>query len=500
MASPASPAAVPLRRYVELIRVSGAQQSARDTPADQRAALDALRLSRPGTLVERIEEGAAGLSGALPLAARPDLLRLFELARARAFDEVRVRHLNRLTRHPDLRERAAIYGAIKDAGAVIVDAGGGIIDTSDEWSEVIFILGTKAAAMDRKNILKQTAEARLRKAKQGEIQGRPPYARIWDKKSKAWGTKEPELTTYRRLFKNYLAGKSCQKIAADLNTEGVPPPGVWWKSGRRFTWSSGSVFTLLSHRSAVGEVTSCGQKIACPPIVDAPTFEKVQARLKVKNWRAGHPPATDLYAMLRGLMSCGECGSRVWVVRGGCKGRYVTYYRCGTYQSTKQAACRKCHAVERIDHEAQALLTTWLDRHLIRAKDNRLVESDAAAEAKQAKRELAALEKREENLARLLTKGLVSAGVGERQLGEIQRERREVSARLQQSELRQRQSAEESAAVKAEKRELLALRSEVTGTAHVPPTSWRRLAELVSARGDGFVLAADGKLKLGGRP
>jgi hypothetical protein len=39
-----------LPRIVELLRVSGQGQADRDTPADQRAALDRLREQYPGTL------------------------------------------------------------------------------------------------------------------------------------------------------------------------------------------------------------------------------------------------------------------------------------------------------------------------------------------------------------------------------------------------------------------------------------------------------------------
>src|SRR4051812_40174303 len=102
-----------LPRFVELIRVSSKKQSDADTPEVQRRELEKLQQRRPGVLVERIEDGASGLSGALGLAARPDLQRLAALARARAFDEVRVYDVDRLTRADDLRERAAVFGIVQ---------------------------------------------------------------------------------------------------------------------------------------------------------------------------------------------------------------------------------------------------------------------------------------------------------------------------------------------------------------------------------------------------
>src|SRR4051794_7125475 len=111
----ATPLAAALPRYVELVRVSSQGQANRDTPEDQRAALNRLRLSRPGVLIERID---STVSGAKDSDDRKDLQRLAELARSPAFDEVRVRHTDRLTRHEDPRERFMVYGLIADAGAV----------------------------------------------------------------------------------------------------------------------------------------------------------------------------------------------------------------------------------------------------------------------------------------------------------------------------------------------------------------------------------------------
>ena len=73
-------------------------------------------------LVERIE--APGVSGALSVQERPDLQRLAELSAARAYDELRVYALDRLTRADDPRERIAVFGMALDAGAIIVDVHG----------------------------------------------------------------------------------------------------------------------------------------------------------------------------------------------------------------------------------------------------------------------------------------------------------------------------------------------------------------------------------------
>ncbi len=84
--------------FVEVIRVSTQAQADRDTPEEQRAEADRYRAAHPGTFVERIDEA---VSGAKDAASRSDIQRLFELLAAGNVRQVRVRHVDRLTRHDD---------------------------------------------------------------------------------------------------------------------------------------------------------------------------------------------------------------------------------------------------------------------------------------------------------------------------------------------------------------------------------------------------------------
>lgn len=397
-------------RFVELIRVSGDAQEARDTPSDQRHALDRLRETRPGTLVERIDLGA--VSGAAD--KRPDLERLFALAAARSFDEVRVRHLDRLTRHDDLRQRAEIFGRLLDARAVIVDGSGHVIDPATELGELDYTLQTWMSAKERRRILERTLAARKRLASEGSIQGRPPFGRTWDKKVKAWGTDPDAMALYRRLFEDVLAGKTLAEIAEALNAAGV-------STARGKEWTPAHVSRLIRHRAATGKVTGWGRTFECPAVVDEATQKAACAVLKRNGQRAGPPGHHP--ALLRRLLVCGECGSRMWTQRGGRTGDVRTFYVCSTYRTADNEACRRWHSVPSVDEAVKAHVLEEVSRpvRLRRAAEHGAPTEDPHVAVREAESEIAKLEKEEERLARLMRRNLISERVATKQLQEIAR-------------------------------------------------------------------------------
>ncbi len=281
MARP-QPAAAP--RFVELVRVSSAGQADRDTPADQRAALDRLRLQRPGVLVERIE---LQVSGAADPAARPDLQRVTALARERAFDELRVRHLDRLTRHENPAERFAWFTMLAEAGAVIVDAGGRVTDPRSELGELDYYIQTMVAARERKRILERTMAAKARLAASGRLVcSTPPWGRTWDKAAGRWGVDQVQIAVYRRLFDLVLRGRSLSQIADELNAEGVT-------TGRGRPWTRSAIGNFVRAEHARGIVRAHGAVIQVPPVVAAALAEAppaLRADLERRLGRATAPP------------------------------------------------------------------------------------------------------------------------------------------------------------------------------------------------------------------
>jgi DNA invertase Pin-like site-specific DNA recombinase len=432
-----------LPRYIELIRVSSAGQAERDTPEDQRRALDALRTTRPGVLVERMETTVSGAKGSND---RTDLTRLFALLGDRAVDEVRVRHVDRLTRHPDPRERAAILGALIDANAVIVEATGRVIDPADEMGELDATLQGWFAARERRKILERTREGRRRKLAAGEIIACVPWARRFDKATRTWTVDVCAADLYRRLFSEILDGMTAGRLAEKLNDEGHVAP----RGGR---WSARAICDLIHSTSAVGRIEQAGATIVCPPIVDDATWEAARAQLARNNATQNGRRASrgSIEALLRGLATCANCGSTMYVNKGGQKGCETVYYVCGAVLRDRARADSACHGWHRA-HDIDALVRTELEAFL--AHPDRLLAAAtprAASNATDHKKDIAAAEReldrlvaRQENLVRYATKGLAPEDVMERQLAEIQRQR--AAAEKQLAAARSAQDAAERVA------------------------------------------------------
>jgi DNA invertase Pin-like site-specific DNA recombinase len=483
MAAPA-PA---LPRFVELVRVSSAGQADRDTPQDQRAALERLRVFRPGALVERIEV-ADGISGALAFDRRPDLRRLRELAEARAFDELRVRHLDRLTRHPDLRERAAILGLVADAGAIIVDAAGSVVDPATDAGEISYVLHTRWAAQERRRIQERTRAAKDRLVREGRlVNGRPPYGRTWDRK-KGWGIDEPTAAVYRRMFELCLEGESLRRIAARLTSEGSTTP-------LGSDWTPAHVSRLLREPAAKGVYVTQGVEVQIPAVVDAETWDAAGARLRANNHLSGPRPRTP--ALLRKLLVCGECGAPMYVTKGGKEGSRRFYYYCSSGGS-----CSTYHQVAVVDDVVREAIAAFLRRPAaLRSAAGRERPQDdgerAEAEIADARRELRDLDRQEERVARLLRRRLISAKVGEGQLEEVVRLRAAAEAALAGAQARAEAAARrEEAAVEIEAR-VAALRAKLDAAT---PDDWRALLEVLFPRaaGRGVRIFPDGQIRLEG--
>lgn len=407
---------MPTPRYVELVRVSSAGQSERDSPADQRKALDALRRSRPGTLVERIELGASGLSGALPLAKRPDLTRLRQLAEGPGFDELRVRHFDRWIRLDDPDEQEAAFSILRRARAVLVEADGAVTDPRSLPGRIVAIVKAEGAAEERRKIVERTVAGRRRLSAEGRPMTTIPYGRRYDHAAGEWSTDPREMAVYRRIFREVLDGTSLHRLATRLNGEGITAP----KGG---SWEASSLRRMIRNSTAVGRMTSYGHPITCPPVVDEVTQRRAVAEMEKGRTRSG--PTAKYPALLRKILACGVCGGPMHVAVGRPG---LVWYRCAGAKrwSGVPAKCSAGthHPVAEVDASFLSALRRAVqdpERLVQQATRNRPGVGQAREDLEGVARELERLDRREENLIRMRSQGEVPDVAWGRQRAEINR-------------------------------------------------------------------------------
>ncbi|WP_176064406.1 recombinase family protein [Anaeromyxobacter diazotrophicus] len=475
-------------RYVEVIRVSGQTQYDKDTPAQQRAALDRLAQGRAGVCVATLQEPRA-VSGALRLAERPDLQKLLQLARERAFDELRVQRWDRVQRTPLRAERGLIIDAIAEAGAKVVEADGGEFDPATDDGDLMLGLKGSMANRERNLIRARTTAGKLQAARAGRPY-RAAYGRTWDVEKGTWGYDEEKRAVYKSLFDRVLAGESQRSIARDLNARGIPTPGG-------VKWSAGHTSRLLKDASAYGVMTREGIEIQCPPIVDRETWEKAQVALTEHSTRLGGPPRKS-GAILQKLVKCAVCGGPVhvrWTKDSARKGRKSRlYYVCAR---RPEPACRRFHAVPKVDELVEeriiAMFADPKNQRFIFDEEGREQGEpiDYESEKLSCEKRMGELRAKAERIQRRNDAQLLEDETADKMLAEVAKERREVESRLAQASLSVEQREARARAEKVRFADVRRSARFLRRRKGADPEAWRKTLELL-LQGQPLYLRPDG--------
>jgi DNA invertase Pin-like site-specific DNA recombinase len=409
------------RRVIELVRVSSDGQHDRGTPDAQRHALDRLREQRPGRIIARIDP-PHGVSGALPVDQRPDLIELRALIAAHGLDELRVYDLDRLSRAESPLDRLAVLAICADAGAIIVDASGRELDPQTDAGELTYYLSTLFARQERRRLLERTKAGRQRRAREGRFAGGTlPYGLRASEDTIL--VDDAAAAVVRRVFAMCASSTTCAEIARALNAEGVP-------SAKGVRWTARRVIDLIRRRAYVGELEQHqgGETytLAIPPMVDAETWRSANEAIDGRRAWSGRPRAHST-GLVQGLVRCGVCGQGVHVSQGSSRGRR-TYYTCrSSHQSYRYGP--PCglghHRVEAVDAVVWAELVALVTDPAVLAGAIAPESSSSqwTAQLERCERELARLSDLEADWLRLSRRGLLSVEALERHLAGVAADR-----------------------------------------------------------------------------
>lgn len=335
------------------MRVSTGRQAESDLSIpDQRHQLQAFCQAKGWEVTAEFVD--AGLSGTDD--KRPELRRLLDMATAGPpFDVVLVHSFSRFARdHFALEFHVR---RLRKHGIRLTSI------TQDLGDDPMSVMVRQVFALFDEYQSKENAKHVLRAMQENARQGfwngaRPPFGytlvvaeQRGAKQKKRLAVDPLEAESVRLIFKLITQGDGTTgpmgvKSAADwLNRNGYRT-----RSGTK--WGIGPLHSLITNETYKGtyrfnrkvwktkEEKPASEQIAIAvePIIDAPTFDKVQAQLKKRNPKNTPPRTVTGPILLTGLATCASCGGGM-TLRTGKYGRY-RYYTCATCAQKGKSACK----------------------------------------------------------------------------------------------------------------------------------------------------------------
>jgi len=313
------------------------------------------------------DKGARGASIELP-----ELNRAIEMARAGEFDVLVARDLDRFAR--SLAKQLIIEEKFRSHGVRIEYVLGEYPDTPE--GNLNKNIKAVIAEYERLKINERMRRGRRLKVKSGSVlvAGHPPFGyRPVDRDGRFHlEVYEPEAGVVRMVYQWYIEGNGSdgpvpiRTIARRLNEMGVAPPtngvirGDKWtpQAIRGFLKNETYAGTWTYGKTRRGKLNSSSNHLAVevPAVIKRHTWEAAQDQLKRNRTRANR--STTHPYLLRGLISCGKCGSKVHAeAQTQHKSGIYKYYLC----SALGTACDSRPAnVDRVDTAVWAWIRSIL--------------------------------------------------------------------------------------------------------------------------------------------
>ena len=240
------------------------------------------------------------------LVNRPVLVQLLGEIESGSIKHLFVYNNDRLSRNEDTQYTVK-YALRKND--VVLYTKDGRFDLNNPQDKLFKSLLDGIAEYDNAIRAERSRLGKLNKVRQGYWYGAPPpYGyEIVDKKL----SPHPEESKWvKKMFRWFHDEKSIIWIKSQLDKEGVVA-----RRGKLFT--TGSITVLLQNTHHIGHYDFKDKKSAetivcsCPAIVDETVWNQVQQRREQIFARKGQNNRTKRFYLLRNLMFCGECGSRM---------------------------------------------------------------------------------------------------------------------------------------------------------------------------------------------
>ena len=297
-------------RVVSYSRVSTTEQASEGTSLDfQASQLTGYCQLQGWTVVNSYVDG--GYSG--KNADRPGLQRLLTDAKLGLFDKMVVFKLDRLARNLSLL--LEIEKTLKEHGITLISMKESV-DTSTPTGKMAFSLFGVVSEWDRANIVERTRNGRLQRYKEGCWGGgKSPYGYSYDKKTRKLIINESEARVVRRMYSEYVNGKSLFAISQGLNQDHIPPRAKrsqgWWQTAVRQVllnpvYRGTEGVNRHAHISLINSMDlSNAIMMSVPSLVSEQEWHIAQNRMQANKHVKPNKQKTHL---LQGMITCAICG------------------------------------------------------------------------------------------------------------------------------------------------------------------------------------------------
>lgn len=345
----------------------------RDRSVDDQIALCRELCGREQMKVVKVFTDKA-ISGASTL-NRPGFLAMMRAATAKSFDVIVAEDVDRLS-----RDQADYHAAVRDLNFL----GIGIHTASGKVTRMDGALRALMGEMFLENLAVHTRRGLEAVIRDGRHAGGHAYGyRAIAGKPGELEIVTAEANVVRKIFRDYVAGKTPRTIAGNLNQKEIPAPrGKLWNAST-INGSKGRGGGILQNEIYVGEIVwnkvrmikdpATGKRIsrindpsqirrAAAPhlrIVDEQTWNAARARKAERAPNSG--PTHRTPRVFSGLLKCGSCGGGLTSV-GKTRGTYRL--QCATHRES--GACENGRKINRDDVEAMAL--QGLKSHLMKPR------------------------------------------------------------------------------------------------------------------------------------
>ena len=297
-------------RVVTYSRVSTTEQALENTSLDfQASQLQGYCQLQGWTIINNyVDGGFTGKNG-----DRPGLQRLLTDAKLGLFDIAVVSKLDRLARNLSLL--LEIEKTLKEHGVTLISMKESV-DTSTPTGKMAFSLFGLVSEWDRENIVERTRSGRLQRYKEGCWGGgKSPYGYSYDKATRKLVINESEARVVRRMYAEYVDGKSLFAISQGLNQDHIPPRAKrsqgWWQTAVRQVllnpvYKGTEVVNRHAHISLINSMDlSNAIMMSVPALVSEHKWQIAQARMLGNKHIKPNKQGTHL---LQGMITCAICG------------------------------------------------------------------------------------------------------------------------------------------------------------------------------------------------